>query len=413
MARVTTRDRNKGKTYKDGSIKPPNWEYRFPIAPINGKRQNASKAGFKTQKEAQEAGTQAMAEYLGTGHALKIKSISFADLLTIWIEQSIQVNLKFTTVDKYKYVIQKHILPTLGKKYIRDITPLDITKFLNSLLELDLSNSYISQTHQIIKKSLDYAIEPCQYLKTNPARLVKTPRHAIEQKKNKVISKAEFKAMTEYFPPESKYYIALMLGYHAGLRIGEVFGLTWDNIDFEKKTLTVNKQMQRAIRNRLTFWTLGSLKTKSSYRTIALGDTLLNALKAEKLKQQKDRLQYGEYYKRYTLKPYLKGVDEIVLNQEDSSNLDFVCKKEGGELMTVFTLRHAEQKIKKALEIPFNFHSLRHTHATILVEAGANVKGVQERLGHEKIETTLQLYSHFTEKITKETVNIFEEAIND
>jgi integrase len=100
-------------------------------------------------------------------------------------------------------------------------------------------------------------------------------------------------------------------------------------------------------------------------------------------------LRYGKYYKV----------------------CDFVCTKENGENITTDTLKYLSRIVNYELGINFNFHSLRHNHATMLLEAGANIKNIQKRLGHSRLATTMDTYSHVTEKMKNDTVNIFESLV--
>ena len=87
---------------------------------------------------------------------------------------------------------------------------------------------------------------------------------------------------------------------------------------------------------------------------------------------------------------------------------DMICRKENGQLLSTNSFKYCSRIINHTLNIPFNYHSLRHTHATILVENGANIKGIQERLGHADIKVTLNRYVHNTDSISNESVDIFE-----
>ena len=86
----------------------------------------------------------------------------------------------------------------------------------------------------------------------------------------------------------------------------------------------------------------------------------------------------------------------------------FVCTKENGDQITTDSIKYLSRVVNYELGIKFNFHSFRHTHATMLLENGANMKDVQQRLGHSKLATTMDTYAHVTEKMKLDTVNIFE-----
>ena len=220
-----------------------------------------------------------------------------------------------------------------------------------------------------------------------------------------------------------------MIGYYTGLRISECFALTWDDIDFDNKTLSVNKitvkrnhgvdarKMQgKKERQEKSTWYFGEPKTFGSKRTIMIGDTLYKVLKKEKSRQLKNEMQYGEYYTKIYKKPEKDEKGEIIyrlLEMEKSvpvvlSEANLICRKENGQLLSTDSFKYASRVIAHELCIPFNFHSLRHTHATLLIENGADIKDVQKRLGHERIETTLNTYTHDTKEMQKKSVDIFE-----
>lgn len=409
MAKVTVRNRNKDKVYKDGRKKPANWEYRFPIASVDGVRKHSSQAGFKTQKEALAAGTKAMAEYLGTGDAFKPEKISFSDVLNSWVENHVELNLKEQTIMTYKTIIKKHIEPAFGSFFIQRIRPIDLQTFLNDMSKKEYSLGYIRSVYTILKGAMKYAVEPCQYIKSSPMLYVNMPKSQKEEKQKEIISQEDFKKIIERFPQGSTFYIPLMISYHTGLRLGEVLGLTWENIDFENKTLTVEKQLQYIHSYGVKQTALGSPKTKASYRTIPIGDILLEVLKKERLIQKQNKLRYGRYYLKYGKKPITPKYTEVVENGKDEIN--FVCRKESGEVIKPISFKYLSKIVNKQMNIKFEFHALRHTHATMLVESGANIKGVQQRLGHNHVTTTLQIYSHITDSLVQDTIDSFEKAL--
>ncbi|WP_218017309.1 tyrosine-type recombinase/integrase [Listeria newyorkensis] len=133
----------------------------------------------------------------------------------------------------------------------------------------------------------------------------------------------------------------------------------------------------------------GTPKTKGSIRTIKIGKTLIDILTTHKEQQEKNKKKYREYY----------------------TQNNFVCTMENGTLVTQNTMKYLSRVVNYDLGIKFNFHSLRHTHATMLIESGANTKGVQVRLGHSRHSTTVDTYSHVTPKMADDTVDIFENKI--
>ena len=166
-------------------------------------------------------------------------------------------------------------------------------------------------------------------------------------------------------------------------------------------------------------WYFTTPKTPSSSRTIKFGETLYQALKQERTEQMKNELKYGEYYTIHVIKKELdeKGneMQRIVPVQKCLQSalprVKLVCIAEDGEYTSTDTFKYCARIIHKELLLAFDYHSLRHTHATILIESGADVKDVQTRLGHANIQTTLQTYVHDTEAMANRSVDIFEQAI--
>lgn len=409
MAKVTVRNRNKDQVYKDGRKKPANWEYRFPIAPVNGVRKHSSQAGFKTQKEAFEAGTKALSEYLGTGDAFKPEKISVSDVIDLWMKNHVELNLKEQTILTYKYIIKNHIDPAFGSFFIQRIRPIDLQTLLNDMVKQEYSIGYIRSVYTVMKGFMKYAVEPCQYIKHSPMMYVNIPKSQKEEKEKQIISQEDFKRITERFPQGSTFYIPLMVSYHTGLRLGEVLGLTWNNIDFENKTLTVEKQLQYIHSFGIKQTAIGSPKTKASYRTIPIGDVLFEVLRKERLIQKQNRLKYGNLYLKYGLKKITPRYTEVIESEADE--IDFVCRRENGDLVRPISFKYLSRVVNHKMNIRFEFHALRHTHATMLVESGANIKGVQQRLGHGHVTTTLQIYSHFTDSLGQDTIDSFEKAL--
>lgn len=410
------------------------WQYRFEVAAIAGKRKRVSKSGFKTKKEAVEAGTKALAEYNESGQSFQVSNISVADYLDNWMDTYCKMNLKYNTQVGYLYTLENHLKPSLGMYRLKALTPSTIQEFVNGLKMHGLSKASVVGIFSTLSAALDYAVEPLKYIPYNPCNNVRIPKFEHGKSNQRyIITPEQFSQITKRFPEDSNFYIPLMIGYYTGVRISECFGLTWNDIDFEARTITINKALlkrnygvdvrdvlkKKGKKEEKSAWYFNSTKTFKSNRVIQFGETLYRALKKAHDKQMSNCDFYGEYYTRIYKKPELdeKG-DTIYRLVEVEAGVpctlepvDMLNVKENGQLLSMDSMKYCNRIIHYELNIMFNYHSLRHTHATTLVENGANIKDVQERLGHCNIETTLNTYTHNTDYLRSQSVDIFENAV--
>ncbi|HCW04367.1 MAG TPA: site-specific integrase [Clostridium sp.] len=371
--------------YKRGN----QWYYYFNAGKVNGTYKKVCRKGGSTKAEAEKALRAAIKEFEDTGTSKADNNISVSDYFDYWYKNYVLINCKYNTQEAYRVVIENHIKPALGIHKLRSITPATLQEFLNKKYLNGFSRASISNFYGVLSGALKAAVHPYQYIKENPMQYVRLPKEGKikeEEEDLKIITVEEFNRIIERFPFGSSFYVPLQIAFHTGLRAAEVCGLTWDCIDLDNRTLKVEKILIGKGKGVFEF---GTPKTKSSRRIITIGSTLAAILKRQKTYQNENKLKYGQYYKKS----------------------DFVCTKENGENITTDTLKYLSRVVNYELGIDFNFHSLRHTHATMLLEAGANIKDIQKRLGHSRLATTMDTYSHVTEKMKLNTVDIFESLV--
>ena len=277
MARVNVQKR--GKVY----------QYRFEVASIGGKRKYINKSGFKSKNEALEAGMKAYNNYLNTGKDFTPNTISYSDYLDYWMKQYCEINLKYHTIQAYSNIIKNHIKPGLGAYRLSQITASTLQEFVNTIfLEKSFSKNFMKNILKVLKSSFGYAADVVEFIKVNPAIKVKVPKYDVpDEDPAHIFTKEEINMIFSRFKSNHCVYYAFMTAYYTGMRVSEVFALTWDDIDLENKKITVNKNILKknqagGTKNRLiegratTTWYFGTCKTPSSYRTIDIGDTLAN-----------------------------------------------------------------------------------------------------------------------------------------
>jgi integrase len=417
--------RKRGKVY----------EYRIETASIDGTRKWITKSGFKTRQDALHEGALAYNDYYQYGKKQKQRDMSYADYLDYWIDNYCNFNLKYSTIVTYLNIIKLYLKPRLGKYKLSQLDTQMIQEFINELyLEKRLSKWYLKGILKTIKGSLKYAYYTVNFINDNPAERVHIPRYEVVTKDPAhIFTQEEIEIILDRFKDLHYVYYAFLTVYYTGLRVSEVFGLTWDNIDFEKKTLTVNKNIIKKNQfgkikkytptkgHSSETWFYGTCKNPQSRRTISIGDTLIKALKEYKKEQE----EYKKYYKDEYLKHYEKKVLNEYTKREEIKIVDaeaeldvnlpeakLIFVKPNGQFRGVETCRHAYKIINYELKIPSRFHDFRDTHATRLIEQGADIKAVSKRLGHSTIMTTYNIYVRVTEKMETDTVDKFESYTN-
>ena len=295
-------------------------------------------------------------------------SIKFSEVLELWLNNN-KVHQKGATTNRYQYLIDTHIIPTLGCYFVNDITAGMVNSVLNKKLtegRLDgqggLSNSYVKSMMLVIKSALKYASDEewCQPLKS--------PIYKPPEEKNEltVLDHDEQKRLEHYIMSNiSETTVGILLSLHAGLRIGEICALKWDDIDMSNRIIHIRHTVSRIrafddCESTSTKLIIDSPKTKESKREIPISNFLLIILQKEKV------LAKSEY---------------VVSNKES-----FVSPR---------TYEYRFHRILKQCNIDsINYHALRHTFATRCIEAGIDIKSLSEMLGHSNVSITLNTYVH-------------------
>lgn len=396
------------------------WSYYFDLGKVNGKRKKKEKGGFRTKKEAEKALASAMDEYNKVGEIFEPTEIVVMDYLNEWFDLYCKTNLKYNTQRAYLNIINNHLIPSFGMYKLKVLTPALLQEYANNLKLNGYSKNHIVGILSMFSAALNYAVEPMHYLANNPMQYVKFPKVEKKPRERIILSLDEWERIRNRFH-DTRYYIPLMIGFYTGLRISETFGLTWDDIDFEKRTVFVNKQVIKRFgtdvkKGGRASWYFTTPKTATSTRTVLFGETLDKALKTEKSNQLKNEMKYGDRYTIYVkeIEKDEKGNNMIHITpvqkcvETPLERVRLICVDKNGRYTSTDTFKYCSRVIHNELHLVFDYHSLRHTHATLLIESGANVKNVQTRLGHTNITTTLQTYVHDTEKMSEQSVDLFE-----
>lgn len=323
-------------------------------------------------------------EVLG-GHKVQTrKSLRLSEFADIWLRDYCNKNLSPSTVVGYRNQLRLRIIPELGYKKIDKIMPMDIIRFINIMQEKrnrfdhrekSLSDEVISYAFHVLASMLHDAVE-WQLIDSNPCDTV--PRPKVHHRKIVLPPEKDITAIIrELGEAPLKYRTLAFLAIATGMRRGEILGLKWTDIDFDKGLLHVERTVQ-VIERQLV---LKEPKTVSSQRTIALPAFLIDLLNEYKAEQDK--------------------LKELLLNRW--LNQDWIFTTWNGRYMNPSTPSQwlHDFLLEKGLAM-ISFHALRHLSATILISEGIPLKNVSSRLGHSDIRTTANIYSDALQSVDKD-----------
>lgn len=339
----------------------------------NGKRRQIMRRGFKTKKEAEEAYNKAQYEIQQEGRCVEPSKLLYKDYLNEWLSNK-RHNLSQQTFELYSANITNHIEPALGGIKLTKLSALHIQRFITELKNKELSNSTVERIFSIVNASLNNAVKK-ELLNKNVAALVDKPK--VKQRELQVwdveMVQMFLKTARDQDP---RLYIAFHLALLTGMRQGEILGLRWQDVDFERGNLIIRQTLSH---DGKTLKTGG--KSKNSVRSVAVDEATLESLKKHRRMIVQEKVHLGGEY-----------VDNDLV----------VCTSKGTPI-TPRNLNRTWYRLLKLSELPkIRFHDLRHSHASLLLKLGKHPKIVQERLGHASIKLTLDTYSHVMPNMQEE-----------
>ncbi|WP_408009089.1 tyrosine-type recombinase/integrase [Pseudalkalibacillus sp. A8] len=368
------------------------------IDPATGKKKFTSKGGFKTKKEAQIAAVEVEKEVYENTYVQE-QNINFQEFIREWIK-AYSETAKISSVRNRKHNID-HLNRFFGGKKLKDVTRKQYQAMLTTLHKEGYAFNTLDGIHStgrmVFRRAVEYNIiknSPCDFAKI--PRKVETVEEVESSKKEiKFMEKEElirFLKTAKENGLDKDYPMFLTLAY-SGLRVGELIALKWSDIDFDKKTLRVTKTYYNP-RNKTKEYQLLTPKTKGSIRTLKMDDGVMKVLKKHKEHQD----------------------DLIKLMKNEYTKLDFVFAKEVRNFGYPEFLKTVNTHMRRLLKISgidknLTPHSLRHTHTSLLIEAGVGVKEIQQRLGHGDINTTMNIYAHITKNMEEKASQKFSELM--
>ena len=366
------------------------WQISVEVGqdPVTGKRKRKYGTA-ETKKEAKKLEARLIKDYQ-KGITIDSSKITLKEHLKEWLKEDC-TGLAPRTYASYKMIIEKHLIPALGQLKMNEINTKHIMSYQNYKLEEGcikdkggLSNRTVQYHHRVLSRALKVAAR-WQIIDNNPCEFVDAPSVRKPDIETLGVSDLEKLIMTA---KGTWFFEILLIAIYTGMRRGEILGLRWKDINFEKEEIKVRQQAQH-IRNEGII--LRALKSDAAIREIEIPSFIIKLLKKIKSDQSEIKLSLGGKY----------NDKDLVFCYGDGSprNPQGVTKK--------FNKLLEEADINKN----YRFHDLRHTFATLALQEGTEMKTLQKILGHSTYSTTADLYTHITDKMKKEAAESISRAL--
>lgn len=348
----------------------------------NGNPKQVTRTVTGSKKDAERELTKFLTEMDNRSYVPTSK-MTVREFLLEWLRDYAKPHVQPNTYALWEGIVRNHLIPGLGHLRLTELEPPDIDVFYSKLARAKKPNGSrlapltVLHVHQVLHVALENAVRR-QRLIRNPANAKLIDRPKATQGERNTLSKEEVVRLFDVVRGH-KYEIPVVLACAAALRRGEVYGLTWRDIDFGRNTLHVRHSMEETTEYGLR---LKGTKTTKGRRSIPLLDITIEPLLRHRETQVKQKEQLGEGYKD----------NGLIMAELD------------GRPSKPYNLSSWFPKVLSKAGLPkVTFHDLRHTAATLMLQAGIPMKVVQEVLGHSTIKITMDLYSHVTPPMLEET----------
>jgi len=386
------------------------WEYRF-VMMVDGKKVNKKKATdafgnkLKTQKEAIKAREAAMLEArVGKAEKPKVSRRMVKDVYKEYCEKG-RKDRAYQTIRKQDSLWENHLFAKFGNRYVDEISVAEVMDYLAELYYINnfsyqYTESFLKMFYLIFGQaySRNYlSVDDYNRLCVNKDTRIQMPKMKSEDDTDIVaFSKEQLVLLDKYFTG-THAETAYLLGRYCGLRINEVFGLRWENVDLENGTITIDRQMQ--YQNGLI--KLIAPKTRNSNRVVYMSHVLKLHLQEKARQREEDAVRLAS----------LREQNRRLIEDIDGSKIystELVNCLPNGKVQTVNSMKYPTREIREKLGIHFKFHFLRHTYGTMMAEKNTPTHLLCNQMGHGNIHVTQKYYI----AISKSGIEILQNNLN-
>lgn len=402
---VERRKDNKRRVLKEGEYQRSSGTYEFKWRDKRGNRHSISAV---TLEELREKELDVLRDVLD-GVKVDKNNLTVNDLYNSWIQ--LKRGLKENTFSNYKYMYKMFVEPDFGKNRITDLKRSDVRGFYNFLAEeKHVQINTIDSIHTVLHQVLEIAVED-DYLRYNPSdnalkELKKAVNFEVEKRRALTVSEQEiFEAFLRKKGQYHRWYPVFTVMLWTGMRVGEITGLRWCDIDLEEGSINVNHTLvyfDKRAEERCTF-AINTTKTKAGERSIPMLPKVKEAFLMEKEYQRECGVKSESVVDGYRDFIFVNRFGNVQHQGTINKALRRIIRDCNFEILD-------KNKQNDVIILPkFSNHSLRHTFTTRMCEAGVNIKAMQEILGHADAETTMDIYAEATKELKKSELINFEE----
>ena len=347
----------------------------------------------KTQKEVQEKMKVALYEQQKGMLPATTTKVTVAQFLKDWLETTQKYDVRPRTYERYEEVVRLHISPILGRHQLQKLTTHHVESFYAKKLEEGLSSRTVNTFHNVLHKALDKA-RKSRLIVENVCDLVDPPR--VEDVEGTPLTLKQVKQLLR-IAKGHRIEALLTLALATGMRRGELLGLKWQDIDFEKSILQIRRIMSRVPTKLKSEAKKGQVeaatKAKKSRRSIIIVPLAFEALQQHQERQREARKKAGD-----------RWIDRDLV----------FCTSIGTPLNPDRDVRLPFKRLLSEAKLPdIRFHDLRHSAATLLLGMGIHPKIVQEILGHSSIAVTMNVYSHVLPTMQQDAMGMLGNAFRE
>ena len=354
--------------------------------PLTGKRRQMWATVRGTKREAERELVKRLAER-DQGMSVPSAKTTVGEYLTSWLATYAEGAVAPTTYRRYEQLLRVHVVPVIGAIPLQRLEPLHVQGVYTVMAEKRLAARTVVQAHRVLREALQHALR-WQLIGRNAADSVELPRP--DRYRPMTVEPEQLRSVLAA-ADETAYGTFFFLAAATGLRQSELCGLSWESVDLERSTLTVEQSCHWLPRQGFIF---RQPKTTTSIRAVTLSAGTGRRLREHRHEQLQERLSAGAAY--------------------DQEAKHLVFGDAIGRPLHPSNIRTAWQAITKQADVAgLRVHDLRHAHASALLRQGVHVKVISERLGHASIAVTMDLYGHLTGNLQEDAAEAFDRALAD